>query len=76
MFDNIKISIFLAYKSIIRGNKGTLFLTIFIMTLAFVNLIFISSIFQGMILAVNEQSINNLYGNVVIEPEKDEPYIK
>ena len=76
MFDNIKIAFFLAYKSITRGNKGTLFLTVFIMTLAFVNLIFISSIFQGMILAVNEQSIDTLYGNVVIEPEEDEKYIK
>ena len=51
-------------------------MTIFIMTLAFINLIFISSIFQGIVLAVNEQSIDNIYGNIVVEPEKDESYIK
>lgn len=76
MFKNLKISFFLAYKSIARGNKSTLVLTIFIMTLAFINLIFISSIFQGMVLAVNEQSINNICSNIVIEPEEDESHIK
>ena len=43
---NIKASFFLARTSIIRGNKGTLVMTILIMTLAYVNLIFISSVFE------------------------------
>lgn len=73
---NIKASLFLAYKTIVRGSKGTLIMTILIMTLAYVNLIFISSIFGGIVEAINEQYINNLYGNIVITPANDKIYIE
>jgi putative ABC transport system permease protein len=73
---NIKASFFLARTTIARGNKGTLAMTILIMTLAYVNLIFISSVFGGIVEAINEQSINNLYGNIVIAPADDEVYIE
>ncbi len=75
MFNNLKVSLFLAYKSITKGNKGTLFLTIFIMSLIFINLVFIGSIFLGLTETINNQVINTLYGNIVIEPKKDEKYI-
>lgn len=73
---NIKAAFFLAYKTITRGNKGTLIMTILIMTLAYVNLIFISSVFGGIVEAINEQYIDNLYGNIVITPADDEIYIE
>lgn len=73
---NVKASFFLTRTSIVRGNKGTLVMTILIMTLAYVNLIFISSVFGGIVEAINEQSINNLYGNIVIAPADDEIYIE
>ena len=76
MFKNLKISFFLAYKSIIRGNKGTLFLTILIMTLSFVNLIFTPALLFGMAKTMNQQSIDNIFGNIIIEPEEDENYLK
>ncbi len=72
---NLKTAFFLAYTSIKRGNKGTLAMTILIMTLAYVNLVFISSIFGGIVEAINTQSIENQYGNIVIEPAIDEKYI-
>ncbi len=73
---NIKAAFFLAYKTIVRGSKGTLIMTILIMTLAYVNLIFISSIFGGIVEAINEQYIDNLYGNIVITPASDKIYIE
>jgi len=51
-------------------------MTILIMTLAYVNLVFISSVFGGIIQAINDESINNQYGNIVVTPEIDEKYIK
>lgn len=72
---NIKTAFFLAFKSIKRGNKGTLLMTILIMTLAYVNLVFISSIFGGIVEAINEQSIDYQYSNIVIEPAPDDRYI-
>ncbi len=75
MFNNVKLSLFLASRSMIKGNKSTLLLIIFIMSLIFVNLVFIGSIFLGVTEATNKQVINSLYSNVVIEPKKDEKYI-
>ncbi|NJD78484.1 MAG: ABC transporter permease [Candidatus Methanoperedens sp.] len=75
MFNNFKLSLFLASKSMMRGNKSTQLLIIFIMSLIFVNLVFIGSIFLGVTEATNKQVINSLYSNVVIEPKKDEKYI-
>lgn len=75
MLSNLNLSLFLAYKSITKGNKGTLVLTVFIMSLIFVNLVFTASIFLGLGNTVNNQVINTLYGNVAIEPKTDEKYI-
>jgi putative ABC transport system permease protein len=47
MFKNLKVSFFLACKSIKRSNIGTTVLTIAIMSLIFVNLIFLPSIVEG-----------------------------
>ncbi len=72
----LKISAFLAYKSIAKGNKGTSLLTILIMALAFVNLMFMSSLFTGLTDASENQVIETLYSNIVIEPKDEETYIK
>jgi len=72
----LKVSAFLAYKSIAKGNKGTTLLTILIMALAFVNLMFMSSLFTGMTDASENQVIETLYSNIVIEPKDEETYIK
>ncbi|MEK6531472.1 MAG: FtsX-like permease family protein [Deltaproteobacteria bacterium] len=71
----LRVAIFLAYKSIIKGNKSTVFLIIFILSLSFINLIFISSILKGIVEAVDRQVINNLTSNIVIDPQ-EEPAIK
>ncbi len=75
MLSDHKLAVFLAQKSIIKGNKGTLILTIFIMSLVFVNSVFVSSLFLGLTGTINDQIINTLCGTVVIEPAKDEKYI-
>lgn len=72
---NIKTAVFLAITSIKRGNKGTLAMTILIMTLAYVNLVFIASIFGGIVEAINKEAIDNQYSNIVIEPGIDKKYI-
>jgi putative ABC transport system permease protein len=75
MFNNLKLSTFLAFRSMMKGNKSTQLLIIFIMSMVFVNLVFINSIFLGVTEATNNQVINSLYSNVVIEPKKDDKYI-
>lgn len=76
MIEDLKFALFLAFKTIQRGNRGTIVLTILIMTLAFINLIFITSLMHGITTTIDKQSTDNLYGNIVIEPAEDEKYIK
>ncbi|MDD1674169.1 MAG: FtsX-like permease family protein [Methanomicrobiales archaeon] len=75
MFDDLRVSAFLAAKSISRGNKGTLVLTIAIIALVFVNLVFLPSIIAGVVQTFNTQSIDFDYGNLVIEPREQDLYI-
>ena len=75
MFKNLIVSFFLAIKSIKRGNLGTTILTIVIMSLVFVNLIFLPSIILGIGETMNRQAIDYSYANLVIEPKKDAFYI-
>ncbi|MCD4808708.1 MAG: ABC transporter permease, partial [Methanosarcinales archaeon] len=75
MFNDLKVSFFLACKSIQRGNKGTSILTVLIISLIFVNLIFFPSIVDGVEETLIRQSIEHVCGNVVIEPKDDQRYI-
>lgn len=68
-------SLFLAFKSISRGSKTTVILMVFVMTLAFVNLVFIASIMSGLLVAIDDQIRTNFVSDIVIEPQK-EPVIK
>lgn len=70
-FRNMRIALFLGFKSIAKGNKAILALMIFIMALAFVNLIFISSILSGIIVAINNQIKTNIVSNIVIDPQEE-----
>lgn len=72
----IKTAFFLARTSIRRGNRWTLIMTILMMTFAYINLVFTSSIFWGIINAINTEAIENQYSNVVITPATDEKYIE
>ena len=74
MFKNLKVSFFLACKSIKRGNIGTTILTVMIMSLIFVNLIFLPSIVNGIGETIIQQSIDTIYGNIVIEPKENNLY--
>ena len=75
MFEGLRVSAFLAWKSIQRGSKGTLALTIMIIALIFVNLVFLPSIISGVVKTFDDQSINFDFANLVIEPREGSQYI-
>ncbi len=76
MFKNFKLSLFLALKTMLRGDKGSLILTVMIMMVVFLNLLFIDSIFAGIGKTMDNTKINYQYGEVIIEPSATEDYIK
>ena len=75
MKHELKLPFYLAFQSIRRGRKWTLFLTILLMAVAFINLIFISSLFNGIIDGSNKQIKNTLTGNVYMVPKEGVDYL-
>ncbi len=71
MLRTLKLALFLGIRSITKGNKAIVALMVFIMSLAFVNLVFISSILGGIIAAMNTQIRTNIVSNIVIEPQEE-----
>ena len=72
---SLKVALFLAYKSIIKGNRWALLLIILVMSLSFANLILTPSILSGVTNTLDEQQVNTLFANIVIDPEEDEYYL-
>ena len=72
---NLRTALFLARKSIIKGNKWALIFVILAMSLSFVNLIFVPAILTGASDTLERQRVNTLLANVVIDPEEDKYYI-
>ncbi len=73
---NLKLALFLAYKSIIKGNRWTLALIILVMSLSFANLILTPSILSGVTDALDQEQIDTLYANIVIDPRDDKSHLE
>lgn len=71
MKKDFKLAFYLGYKSIINGHKNIIILMIFILSLAFVNLIFISALLNGVTSTLDSQVIDNATGNIVISPQEE-----
>ena len=71
MIKDLKVAFFLGYKSIVNGHKSTIVLMIFILSLAFANLVFVASILNGITTTINNQLINNSVANIVINPQEE-----
>ncbi|RJO58988.1 ABC transporter permease [Candidatus Parcubacteria bacterium] len=70
-----KIPFFLTARYLLHGNKWTLGLIIFLMAVAFVNLIFVASLFNGIIDNSNKQIINTYTGHVFITPAEGQDFL-
>ena len=65
---NVAIALFLAFKSITKGNRWVPVLLVLVMSFSFVNLIFTSSILNGVMNTMDKQLIDTTLSNVVISP--------
>jgi len=74
MFNDIKVGILSAKSSIKRGNKKTLAFIIFVLALIFMNLVFLPSMIGG-VSGMFTDFMQYPYGDIVIEPMGDNPYI-
>lgn len=76
LFGNFKLALFLAFKSIWKGNRWASLLIVSVMALSFAQLILTPSILSGVTQALNLQQINTLYSNVLVDPKNDAYYLE
>ena len=75
MINDIKVGALIAYCSIKRGNKKTLAFIVFVLSLIFMNLVFLPSMIGGVTVLFTGFMQDYPYGDIVIEPGKDNTYI-
>jgi putative ABC transport system permease protein len=69
-----RIPFFLLSRQLKRGNKWTLAFVILLMSVAFINLVFINSLFNGIVETANNQVIKT-NGNITIAPVRGQEFI-
>ncbi len=70
-----KSALFLASRSVMRGDKWTLALITLIMSVVFLNMLFTDAIFSGITKAINNVKEDIQYGEIMIEPKPGEDYV-
>ena len=65
----MRVSLFLARKSIMRGNIGVTILTIFILVLIALNLLFVPALLNGLTTSANDQVITNYSSHIILNPK-------
>jgi len=72
----LKIPFYLAWQYLRRGRKWTLALTIFLLAVAFMNLLFVSALFTGIVDGSNRTVRDTISGDIYITPPTGESSIK
>ncbi len=67
---DVRTAFFIAYKSIVRGSKSMLVLMIFILSLSFFNMMFISGILNGLENLMTRTLVGILSANIAISPQE------
>lgn len=73
--NDFKTALFIAYKSVVKGSKSTVALMIFILSLTFFNMMFISGVLSGLNNSEITLLINLLSSDVAVSPQ-EKPVLK
>ncbi|MDD1667949.1 MAG: ABC transporter permease [Methanomicrobiales archaeon] len=71
----LKVSLFLAWRSLIRGNRSSTVMTVIIIALCFTNMIFLPGLFNGIGQSITTQLVDYEVGNVLVSPRAGDQYI-
>lgn len=72
--NTLKVSGFLAARSLFRGNKAVLGLTVFMLALVYINLLFFPALLNGLIQTINEKQIALGSGEFSLLPSNGKSY--
>jgi putative ABC transport system permease protein len=67
--NSLKVAVFLAFKSMTRGDWRVLLLTISMLILVYINLIFTPALLAGAVQEINEKTRDTLSGDVVVQSD-------
>ncbi|MCF7843548.1 hypothetical protein K9M47_01475 [Candidatus Gracilibacteria bacterium] len=68
---DIKTAFFIAYKTITKGHKSTVALIIFILSLSFFNLMFVSGFLSGFSDGIMKSMINTTTSHIIVMPQEE-----
>jgi len=68
---DIKTAFFIAYKTIIKGHKSTVALIVFILSLSFFNLMFVSGILSGFSDGIIRSMIDTTTAHIIVMPQEE-----
>lgn len=75
-WNNLRVSVFLAWRDLRRANRWTTLLIIFIMTLTFLNLVVVSGVLVGLIEGAVQAVRERYLGDIFISNLKAKSYIE
>ncbi len=68
---SVKTAFFIAYKSIVRGRKGTFALMMLILTLSYFNMLFVPGVFSGLLNTILAAEINTSTAHIIVGPQQN-----
>ncbi len=68
--NGLRTAFFIAYKSIKRGRRGTLALMLLILSLSFFNMMFVPSVFSGLLATITGLLTKTTTSSIVVSPEQ------
>ena len=71
----LKVALFLAWRSLRRGSRSSAILTVLIIGMCFTNMIFLPSLFAGIGQTIKTQIVDYEVGNVLVSPQAGNQYI-
>lgn len=71
-----KVAIFLAFKSLLKGNRGITIMTIAMLSMIYVNLLFVPSVIQGITNKINLQLRETMTSDLVISSAESRVGVK
>jgi putative ABC transport system permease protein len=71
----LKVAFLLALRSLQRGGRSSVILTILIIGMCFTNMIFLPSMFSGIGQSITKQLVDYEVSNVLVSPKSGEQYI-
>ena len=71
----LKVAFLLALRSLQRGSRSSVVLTVIIIAMCFTNMVFLPGLFNGIGQSITQQVVDYEVGNVLVSPKSGDQYV-